>query len=207
MLKIQVILGTTRPSRFSEKPGKWILEKLQQQKGLESELVDPRDYPLPFFEEIKSPAMTDGNYSNKVAAEWAKKVKKADGYIIVTGEYNHGYPAVLKNALDYAYKEWNNKPVAFVGYGGMGGTRVIEQLRGVAIELQMTPIRSAVYIPAYWSLLDEKGDLKTETLEDSAKIMLDQLIWWTKALKETRKPKESEILLEAQPNQATTLAG
>lgn len=187
MVKIQVILGSTRPNRFSEKPGKWIFGLLQKRKEIEAELIDLRNYPLPFFDEPMSPAMLKGEYSNKVAEKWAKKVAEADGYIIVTPEYNHGYSAVLKNALDYVYSQWNNKPVGFVAYGGMGGARAVEQLREVVIELQMVPVRNAVYIPAFWTLLDDKGNLKTETLNESAEAMLDQLTWWTKVLKEARE--------------------
>lgn len=186
MIKIQVILGSTRPQRFSEKPGKWIFELLQKREGIEAELIDLRDYPLPFFDEPVSPAMSKGEYSNKEAEKWAKKVAEADGYIIVTPEYNHGYSAVLKNALDYVYSEWNNKPVGFVAYGGMGGARAVEQLREVAVELQMVPIRAAVHIPAFWTLLDDKGNLKTESLNESAEVMLDQLIWWVKVLRSGR---------------------
>ncbi|MDO8577007.1 MAG: NAD(P)H-dependent oxidoreductase [Candidatus Daviesbacteria bacterium] len=187
MVKIQIILGSTRQKRFSEKPGKWIFELLQRREGIEAELIDLRDYPLPFFDEPISPAMSKGEYSNKEAERWAEKVAEANGYIIVTPEYNHGYSAVLKNALDYVYSQWNNKPVGFVAYGGMGGARAVEQLREVAMELQMVPIRAAVHIPAFWTLLDDKGNLKTETLNESAEAMLDQLIWWTKVLKEARE--------------------
>lgn len=187
MIKIQIILGSTRPRRFSEKPGKWIFELLQKRAEIAAELIDLRDYPLPFFDEPISPAMSKGGYSNKAVEKWANKVAEADGYIMVTPEYNHGYSAVLKNALDYLYYEWNNKPVGFVAYGGMGGARAVEQLREVAVELQMVPIRDAVHIPAFWALLDKAGNLKTETLNDSAKAMLDVLIRWAKILKQARE--------------------
>jgi NAD(P)H-dependent FMN reductase len=191
-LKIQVILGSTRKGRFSDKPGKWILEEVQKKEGVEAELVDLRDYPLPFFDEPMGPAGLQGKYSSDIAVQWAKKVAEADAYIIAAPEYNHGYPAVLKNALDYAYNEWNNKPVGFVSWGGVAGARVVEQLREVAIELQMAPIRNAVHIPSFWTLLDEKGNLKEGALDqmkDSSNKMLDQLIWWAKALKNARDMK------------------
>ncbi len=113
-IKIQIILGSTRPKRFSEKPGKWIFEELTKREGVEAELLDLRDYPLPFFNEPVSPTRLNGQYSSDVATKWVNKIAEADGYILVTPEYNHGYPAVLKNALDYPYNEWNNKSVAFV---------------------------------------------------------------------------------------------
>src|SRR5665213_2869794 len=155
MIKIQIIMGSTRQGRFVEQPAKWIFEKAKMQEGIEVELIDLRDWPLPFFDEAVSPSMNKGNYTNELAAKWAKKVGEADGYIIVTPEYNHGYPGVLKNAIDYVYGEWNNKPVGFVSYGGVaGGTRSVQQLRQVAIELQMVPIRNGIHIPMYWTQLD-----------------------------------------------------
>ena len=186
-IKIQVILGTTRQNRFGEKPARWILEKLKERLEVEAELLDLRDYPLPFFNESKSPASSGGVYELAAGRKWADKIGEADGYIMVTPEYNHGYPAVLKNALDYVYKEWNNKPVGFVSYGTVGGARVVEQLREVVIELKMVPVRTAVHIMAFWTLLDEKGNLKTETLEKNTNEMIDQVLWYAKVLKEAKK--------------------
>lgn len=188
MIKIQVIIGSTRPNRFSEKPAKWIFGELKKKEDVEAELVDLRDWPLPFFDEPISPSMNQGKYANALAGTWAKKVGEADGYIIVTPEYNFGYPAVLKNALDYVYSEWNNKPVGFVSYGGIaGGTRSVQQLRQVVIELQMVPIRNGIHIPMYWSQLDEKGELKTEVYKESAENFLHQLISWAQTLKTERE--------------------
>ncbi|HXS15242.1 MAG TPA: NAD(P)H-dependent oxidoreductase [Candidatus Saccharimonadales bacterium] len=188
MVKIQLILGSIRQGRFGEQPAKWIFEELKKQEGVQAEFIDLRDWPLPFFDEPVSPAYNQGKYANELAAKWAKKVGEADGYIIVTPEYNHGYPAVLKNALDYVYNEWNNKPVAFVSYGGIaGGTRSVQQLRQVAIELQMVPVRAGIHIPFYWNQLDADGKLKTEGHEEGIKAMFGQLISFAKALKTLRK--------------------
>lgn len=191
MLKIKIILGSTRPSRFSDKPGAWIFEEAKKKDGVEAELLDLRDYPLPFYNEPTSPAaVKDGAYPNDIAKKWAAKIGEADGFIIVTPEYNHGTSGVLKNALDYIYAEWNDKPVGFVAYGGVGGARAVEQLRGVVIELQMAPIRSAVHIPQHWNLLDEKGNLKDGALDPfkrAAGALLDQLAWWAAALKTARE--------------------
>ncbi|CAN5128404.1 NAD(P)H-dependent oxidoreductase [soil metagenome] len=186
-LKIHVIIGSTRKGRFGDKPAKWIFEEAKKRFEFDVELIDLRDYPLPFFDEAVSPSMNKGVYSNKQAAAWAKKVGEADGYIWVTPEYNHSTSAVLKNALDYAYPEWNRKPVAFVAYGSMGGARAVEHLIGIAAELQMATVRAAVYIPAYWNHLDEFANLKTEPFQHSAELMLEHLSWWTKTLKEGRK--------------------
>lgn len=190
MLKIQVILGSTREGRFGDKPAKWIFEELKKQEGIEAEFIDLRDWPLPFFDEPISPSYNKGNYKNPLAKKWAEKVGQADGYIMVTPEYNHGYSAVLKNALDYVYYEWNKKPVAFVSYGGIsGGTRAVQQLRQVAIELQMVPIRAGVHLTLYWENLDEKGNIKTAPTEN-AKALFEELMWWAKALKTARNQKE-----------------
>lgn len=189
MLKIKIILGSTRPNRFSEKPGKWMLEIAK--KKAEVELLDLRDYPLPFYEEPVSPVMIkNGAYSNESCRKWAGKIREADAFIIVSPEYNHGISGVLKNALDSVYTEWNKKPVGFVAYGGVGGARAVEHLRGVAIELQMVPIRNAVHIPQPWNLLDEKGNLKEGALDsfrDAAEALLLQLLEWAEILKAVRK--------------------
>lgn len=181
MIKIQIILGSTRPQRQSEKVGKWVFGQLSKNTGIEAELIDLRDWPLPFYNEVAGPSGLEGNFSVEIAKNWGKKIKAADGYIIITPEYNHGYPAVLKNALDYAYEQWNNKPVAFVAYGGIAaGSRSVEQLRQVAIELQMAPIREAVYIPMVWSGFDK------EVYNKRLDSLVKQLIWWAKALKTGR---------------------
>lgn len=187
MLKIKVILGSTRQQRFGEQPAKWITEKAKS-KGLDVELLDLRDYPLPFFDEPMSPtgAVAKGAYPFAISAEWTKKIGEGDGFIFVTPEYNHGYTAVMKNAFDYVGPEWHKKPVAFVGYGTVGAARAVDQWRPVVAEQQMVSIRTAVQMVAPWTMLDEKGVLKTESFDVTADTMLDQLIWWGEALKEAR---------------------
>jgi NAD(P)H-dependent FMN reductase len=197
-LKIEVIIGSTRENRFSEKPAKWIYEFAQGREGLEMELVDLRDYPLAFFDEPLSPMRLNGKYANEMSMRWAAKVAEADGYIIVSPEYNHGYSAVLKNAIDCIYPEWNRKAVGFVGYGNAGGARAVEQLRQVAVEMQMAPIKAAIHIPStvYIAVIRPKeGDPANpfEALTDMATIFLDQLTWWTRALKVAR---EEEVKIE-----------
>jgi NAD(P)H-dependent FMN reductase len=197
-MKIHVIIGSTRQKRFSEKPARWIYEEARKREELDVELVDLREYPLPFFDEPMSPIRMKGEYSNEVANRWARKVAEADGYIIVSPEYNHGYSAVLKNALDTLYPEWNNKPVGFVSYGNAGGARAVEQLRQVAIELQMAPIKQAIHIPTHVFLAiirPQEGDTANpfDTLKDRADVFLDQLIWWTKALKVAREEEKRNM--------------
>lgn len=185
--KIGVIIGTTRPGRFGDKPAEWIAARARARDDFEVELIDLRDYPLPLFDEAASPAYAPS--SNEVAQKWQKKVAELDGYIFTAAEYNRGPAAVLKNALDYAYSEWNNKPAAFVGYGGVGGARAVEQLRLNAVELQMAPIRNGVHIAWTDYLPVAQGEKKLEDLahlNDSADALLEQFSWWVSALKAAR---------------------
>ena len=184
-LKIKVIVGSTRANRFSEKPAAWIFDLAKQRSNLDVELLDLRDYPLPFFEEAMPPGMAKDGYTNPAVVKWRDKIREADGFIICSPEYNHGYPGVLKNALDYVYFAWSRKAVAFVSWGGVGGARGVEQLRAVAIELDMAPIRFAVHIPNPWLIKDMAG-VDTEANQHAAKAMLDNLTWWTGALKAAR---------------------
>lgn len=194
MVRIQVIMGSTRQGRFVEQPANWIFEKLKQKKDVEAELIDLREWPLPFFDEPVSPSMMATmrkDYVSELGKKWARKIGEADGYIMVVPEYNHGYPAVLKNAIDYVYSEWNNKPIAFVSYGGSaGGTRSVQQLRQVAIELQLIPIRNGIHVPMYWTKLDDKGVLQMDSYNENAEGLLNQLISWTKSLKAIREEQK-----------------
>ena len=192
-LKIGVIIGSTRSGRFADTAANWIYGIAKERSELDMELIDLRDYPLPFFEEAISPAY--GASGSAVAQQWQAKVASLDGYIFTAAEYNRGPTAVLKNALDYAYKEWNNKPAAFVGYGGTGGTRAVEQLRLHAIELQMAPIRTGVHIllPDFLAVKSgEKSLSDIQHLNEGAKDMLDQFTWWARALKTARDATASE---------------
>src|SRR2546428_11078113 len=142
-VKIAVIVGTTRAARFGHKPAQWIAAIASQRDDMVVEVVDLREYPMPFFDEVASNAWVPSQ--NEVAQRWQKKVAEFDGYIFVTAEYNRGVPAVLKNALDYAYPEWNKKPAAFVGYGSVGAARAIEQLRLISGELPKAPTPTGVH--------------------------------------------------------------
>ena len=158
------------------------------------EILDLRDYPLPFFDEPMSPTAAMGKkgaYPYPVSAQWTAKIGEADGFIFVTPEYNHGYSAVLKNAFDYVGREWNKKPVAFVGYGTVGGARAVEQLRPVVTEQQMVPMRTAVHMIAPWALPNKDGVTDLASFDMTADQMLDQLIWWGNALKTAREKDAS----------------
>ena len=187
-MKILIILGSIRQNRFGERPAQWILQEARKREGVEFELVDLRDHPLPMFAEATPPSRLNGNYPNEVVARWAKKVAEADGFILVTGEYNHGYPPSLKNAIDHLFVEWARKPVSFVGYGSAGGARAVEQLRLVAVELEMAPIRLAVHVlpEVFRAALGGQAE-PFEPLKGNAERMLDQLLWWTRTLKTARE--------------------
>jgi NAD(P)H-dependent FMN reductase len=186
--KIGIIVGSTRPGRFADHPAEWIAEVAKARGDIEVETLDLRDYPMPFFDEVASNSWVPSQ--NEVAQRWQKKVAEFDGYIFVTAEYNRGVPAALKNALDYAYPEWNKKPTAFVGYGSVGAARAIEHLRLIAVELQMAPTRTGVHIQgadfmAVWKGGKEITELSY--LQQNATDMLDQLVWWANALKAARE--------------------
>jgi NAD(P)H-dependent FMN reductase len=180
---VAVIISTTRATRFGEKPAKWIHEIAAARGDMSVELIDLRDYPMPFFDEPASNAWVPSK--NAVAQRWQKKVAEFDGYIFVTAEYNRGIPAVLKNALDYAYPEWIRKPAACVGYGSVGAARSIEQLRLNCVELQMAPTRTGVHLQGadFVAALMQGKDIREFTyLLDNSKAMLDELHWWARAL-------------------------
>ena len=186
--RIGIIIGSTRPGRFGDKPAEWIAEKARATGEFEVELIDLRDYQMPFFDEQMSPAWSPSK--DETALKWQKKVASLDGYIMMAAEYNRGPTAVLKNALDYAYNEWNNKPVAFVGYGGVGGARAIEQLRLHAVELQMSPIRNGVHIVWADYARIASGEAKFADLahlNQAADDMLKQFGWWVDALQTARQ--------------------
>ena len=147
-MKISVIVGSTRQGRFSEKPAQWILQQLQKREGIEARLLDLRDFPMPFFDQPMPPAMPGRPpYEHEVVKKWTAQIAASDGFVFVTPEYNYGTSAVLKNAIDWVYPEWNRKAAAFVSYGSAMGARAVQQLRETAIEIQMAPIRSSVHIP------------------------------------------------------------
>jgi NAD(P)H-dependent FMN reductase len=190
MTIISVIIGSTRQGRFSEKPAQWILQQLRKRDGIEARLLDLRDFPMPFFDQAVPPAMPGrAPYEHEVVKRWTAAIAASDGFVFVTPEYNYGPPAVLKNALDWVYPEWNRKAAAFVSYGSALGARGVQQLRQTAIELQLAPVRSSVHIPVatLWAHF-QGGDVNKglAELETSAQTMIDDLLWWTAALKAAR---------------------
>lgn len=190
-IHIKVIAGSTREGRFSDKAALWVVEEIRKQKGIAVEMLDLRDYTMPFFSEPVSPSFKQESYKNETVARFTKKIEEGDAFVIVTPEYNHGTSGVLKNALDWVYLEWNNKPVAFVSYGSVGGARAVEQLRLNAIELQLAPIRNSVHIPGEQYFSAVFGRTKASELfalqSDKAEAMIAQLLWWARTLKTARE--------------------
>ncbi|CDZ60903.1 NADPH-dependent FMN reductase [Neorhizobium galegae] len=183
--KIAVVIGSTRPTRFADKPAQWMLKQAQARDDIEVELVDLRDHPLPFFDEMASNMWMPSQ--NTQAVRWQETVGRFDGYIFVVAEYNHSLTGVLKNALDQAYKEWNRKPFTAIGYGGTGASRAVEHLRGIGVELQMVSTHAAVHIGGgdFMAVAPRGGNKPIEEIEanllPSAKTALDELVWWAKA--------------------------
>lgn len=205
--KIAIIIGSTRRTRFADKPAAWLKNVVARRTDAEYEVLDLRDYPMPFFDEVASNLYVPTQ--NEVAVRWQQKVAEFDGYVILTAEYNRAPTAVLKNALDYAYPEWNKKAVAFMGYGAVGAARAVEQLRTIAIELQMAPIRTAVHIQG----VDFMGAWQQgAALEDMAHLqpnvtaMLDELTWWVNALKTARQTIPTDQQGEPVTDEASSAA-
>ena len=183
--RIAIIIGSTRPTRFADKPTQWIHKQAQARGDIDVELVDLRDHALPFFDEVASNMWLPSK--NPEAIRWQETVGRFDGYIFVVAEYNHSLTGVLKNALDQAYKEWNRKPFTAIGYGSVGAARAIEHLRGVGIELQMVSTRGAMHISGgdFMTVHPRGPNKPIEEIEarllPAAKTALDELVWWAKA--------------------------
>jgi len=182
---IAIVIGSTRPTRFADKPAQWILKQAKLRGDIEVELVDLRDHPLPFFDEMATNMWMPSQ--NAEAVRWQETVGRFDGYIFVVAEYNHSITGALKNALDQAYKEWNRKPFTAIGYGGTGGSRAVEHLRYIGVELQMVSTHAAVHIGGgdFLTVFPMGGNKPIEDIEanllPSAKTALDELVWWAKA--------------------------
>lgn len=184
MLKVAIILGSTRPGRNGEAVAKWVHDVALKKGGADYELVDIKDFDLPLLDEPAPPSM--GQYTKPHTKAWAAKIDSFDAFVFVTPEYNHGTSGALKNAIDYLYKEWNNKAAGFVSYGSAGGSRAVEQLRLVMAELQIADVRAQVML----SLFDDFENFSVfkprPRHEKSAFALLDQLLAWAGAMKTLR---------------------
>ena len=199
MLNTALIVGSTRPNRFADKVVPWVVEGASARPDLRLTVLDLRDFRLPFFNEPGPPSYMKGIYTQPEAEAWRKRVGEFDAFVAISPEYNHGPTAVLKNAFDSAFLEWQRKPIAFVGYGGVGGARAIEALRGTVVELQMAPIRFEVNIalePYLGIVRDGRSLNDYPYLVQSRTAMFDDLVWWGEALKAAREKMDLENSLE-----------
>jgi NAD(P)H-dependent FMN reductase len=185
MIKIAIIIGSTRPGRHADAVARWVHGIAKKRTDAEFELVDIKDFNLPLLDEAIPPSM--GQYSQPHTKAWAAKIGSFDAYVFVTPEYNHATSGALKNAIDYLYREWNNKAAGFVGYGSAGGTRAVEHLRLVMGELQVADVRAQVALSLFTDFENFSTFKPASMHEKSLNTMLDQVIAWGGALKTLRK--------------------
>ncbi|NGO14654.1 NAD(P)H-dependent oxidoreductase [Streptomyces sp. HC44] len=184
-LRVAVLLGSTREGRFGPVVTKWFGGHLEQRDDMRADVVDLAETPLPTVFPAFGQQPPPG--TEEALALVTPRLAAADAFVFVTPEYNHSYPAPLKNAVDWHNEQWHGKPVAFVSYGGLsGGLRAVEHLRVVMAELNATTIRNTVSFHEAWSRFDESGAVKDPAADTAAKALLDQLAWWGHALRDAR---------------------
>jgi NAD(P)H-dependent FMN reductase len=192
MSKLQIIVGSTRPTRAADLVVPWVVARASAHKDLDVELIDLRDWPLPFFAEHMGTIgdFSDPTYSEPIVKAWNNKIKEGDGYIVITAEYNHSIPGILKNAIDSLFLSFalRNKPIATVAYSGgiSAGIRAIEHLAQIVIEAEAVPLRNTVVIPYVTSAFDENGEAKDPVANASLDVLLDDIAWWSEVLKTAR---------------------
>src|SRR6184192_1022613 len=187
MLRIAIILGSTRPGRNGAAVARWVYEIAQQREDAKFELIDIKDFNLPLLDEPVPPSL--GQYTKEHTKAWAAKIDSFDAYVFVTPEYNHGTSGALKNAIDFLYKEWNNKAAGFVSYGGASGARAVEQLRLNVAEVQMATVRNQVLLSMYTDFENFSVFKPAPQHEKSVNAVFDQVIAWGGALKVLREQR------------------
>jgi NAD(P)H-dependent FMN reductase len=185
MIRLAIIIGSTRPERKADAVGRWVHEIAKKRNDAEVELLDIQDFNLPLLDEPVPPSM--GQYSQPHTKAWAAKIDSFDAFVFVTPEYNHGTSAALKNAIDFLYKEWNNKAAGFVGYGSAGGVRAVEHLRLVMGELMVADVRAQVMLSLYTDFENFSTFKPAPHHEKSVETMLEQVLTWGTALQNVRK--------------------
>lgn len=176
-LNIGIILGSTRQGRVSPQVGEWVKGIADKRQDANFEIVDIATFNLPFV----------GTGTGEEAKPWAGKISSLDGYIFITQEYNHSITGSLKNALDSAYAEWNNKAAGIVSYGSTGGARAAEHLRGILAELQVASVRTHPTLSLFTDFVNGADFKPAELHLDNVNAMLDQVVGWSSALKTLRK--------------------
>jgi len=186
MLNLKIIIASTRPGRKGPAVAEWFYEIATQHTGFNVESVDLAQVNLPFLDESVHPILQ--KYHHQHTKDWSVLITSADAFVIVMPEYNYGFTAPLKNALDYLYKEWNYKPIAFVSYGGVsGGLRAVQMLKQVVTAQKMMPLPEGVPIPFFAKFIDENGKFNgDEALVKSANDVLKELHKWAVGLKGMR---------------------
>ena len=186
MYNLKIILASTRPGRKGPALATWIVEEAKKYPEFTVELLDLAEINLPFMDEPEHPRLE--KYTKEHTKKWSEKISPADAFIFVTPEYNYGYPAPLKNAIDFLNNEWLYKPVAFVTYGGIaGGTRCMQMLKQVVTALKMVPVLEAVNVPFFTKYIDNKGKFNAdEGIQRSAEGMMKELLKWTIAMQSMR---------------------
>lgn len=187
--QLGVILASVREGRRGEAFASWILSLIAARPDARAVLLDLKEWALPHYAHRDTPVVAEKSYEpESLAGRWRTKIASLDGFVVVTPEYNHGYPSSLKGALDHVYASWNQKPIAFVSYGGFAaGARSVEQLRLVATELRMVPIRDEVNVRLIGFVADERGWPKEELYAKKARTMLDDLVWWARVMRDGRE--------------------
>lgn len=188
-IRVGVILASVREGRRGEAFARWIQGLLAERAGVEVELLDLRDWPLGPYAAKEPPVSAERGYApGSLGARWRDRVSALDAFVAVTPEYNHGYPGQLKDALDAVYAAWSHKPVAFVSYGGFAaGARAVEQLRLVAVELRMVPVRDEVNVRLAGYAADERGNPADPVYARKAKAAIDDLLWWARVTRDGRE--------------------
>jgi NAD(P)H-dependent FMN reductase len=187
MIRVAIIIGSTRPGRKAEAVANWVSTLAATRSDATFEVVDIADYNLPLLDEDVPPSR--GQYKHAHTKTWAEKIGTFDAYVFVTPEYNHGTSGALKNAIDFLYKEWNNKVAGFVGYGSAGGTRAVEHLRLVMGELQVADVRTQVALSLATDFENYTTFKPAPHHEKTVHAMLDQVVAWGTALKRLRDAK------------------
>ena len=189
MLRIAIVIGSTRPNRVAPQVADWVLEQAKKRGDAAYEIVDIADFDLPVLDEPMPPSL--GNYAHGHTKRWAETVASYDGYIFITPEYNHSITGALKNAIDFVYSEWNNKAAGFVSYGSTGGVRAVEHMRGVMAEIQVADVRAHVSMSLYTDFENFSVFKPAPQHAQQLSVLCDQLVSWTRAMRDVRTQKQA----------------
>jgi NAD(P)H-dependent FMN reductase len=181
MINLKIIIASTRPGRKGPILADWIYGKAKRDPAFDTELVDLAEVNLPFFDEPNHPRLQQ--YKHQHTKDWSAKIASADAFVLVTPEYNYGFPATIKNAIDYLFVEWQHKPIGFVSYGGIaGGTRSIQMLKQTLTSLEMVPITADVNVPLFTKYIVDDKFAATDEQNRNADLLFSELKKWSAVL-------------------------